>query len=337
MKIVLIRRLVQFSCVLMLFGAILIQPVHAEESDSLITTLTIELDDTGAIESIKTQLVEQKVDDTLYPGMKESIDIANSEIILEGLDISKIGTQDVLVHMTMKVSTLRTESLFNNIITEKIRINVVDTTAPVITLKYDHIKMDYEEILDPYEWIEEIHDNSHQEMVEIKADMSQVDNTNPGDYEITYSATDVNGNTGYATMQVTVKPKKVAYSNYGTSSDSISTMLELMNGKRAEYGLDALSLGDSNAQAAIGIRACEASSNVSHTRPDGRHYKTAFDDYDVSYSSPYEILTYSGSSVQDKFNWWMGSSGHRSIILRSSGTKVAIGYCGKMWAAIVYE
>lgn len=320
---------------LMLFATI--QPAHAEETNLPITILTVELDDIQAVDSIKSQLVDKKVDETMFPGMKANIDIANSEIKLEGLDITKLGQQDVMVHMTMKVSSIKTELLFNNVIQEKIKVEVVDTTAPTIALRYDHIRLEYEEELDPYEWIDAITDNSHQDMANISVDTSSLDISTPGEYEIYYSAEDVNGNVGYATLGVTVKKKKVAYSNYGASSDSITSMLNLMNNKRAEYGLDALSLGNSDAQAAIGVRACEAAANVSHTRPDGRHYKTAFDDYGVSYSKPYEILTYSGSSVQDKFNWWMSSSGHRAIILRSSGNKVAIGYCGKMWAAIVYN
>ncbi len=322
---------------LFLFTAFLTQPAAAEENEPEPVTLTVELEDVNAIHSIKAQLIELKVDETLYPELKENINIEESELILEGLDISKLGIQDVMVHFTMKVNTLKSDLLFNNVITEKIRIQVVDTTAPTIVLKYEHITMDFEEVLDPMEWIESILDNSREEMKEVQADMSSLDNTTPGDYQITYTATDVNGNTGKAILNVTVKPKKVAYSNYGTSSDSITAMLNLMNSKRAEAGLNPLSLGDANAQAAIGVRACEAAENVSHTRPDGRHYKTAFDDYGVTYSSPYEILTYSGSTVQDKFDWWMSSSSHRADILRASSTKVAIGYCGKMWAAIVYE
>ena len=77
-------------------------------------------------------------------------------------------------------------------------------------------------------------------------------------------------------------------------------MLNLINNARADAGLDPLSLGDENAQAAIGVRASEAAGYVSHKRPDGSHYKTAFDEYGVSYSHPLEILTYAGSTVQDK-------------------------------------
>lgn len=339
MKLLLTKGLILTFFGILAAGA-LIQPVLAEEDENESeenTILTVELNDAEAASAIKSQLVEKEIDETLYPGLKASIDIDNSEILLEGLDISKLGIQDVMVHLTMKQSPLKTSLLFNSVISEKLQIEVVDTTAPVITLKYEHIRMEYEEELDPMEWIEEVTDNSDINEVSVSADMSQLDNTVPGEYQIIYTATDASGNTSTAVMGVEVKQKKVAYSYYGSDADSITTMLQLMNNKRAEYGLSALTLGDENAQAAIGVRACEAATNVSHTRPDGRHYKTAFDDYGVSYSSPYEILTYSGSTVQDKFNWWMGSSSHRADILRSSSTKVAIGYCGKMWAAIIYE
>ena len=323
------------------------QPIYAEETllGTEPTTITIELGDMNAAETIKINLIDLKVDGKLFPDLKDHIDIEHSELKIEGLDISKLGIQEVMVHMTIKSSSItKNNLLFNNIITEKINIYVVDTTAPVITLKYPKIRLDFEEELNPDEWVESIVDNSNTDVISIDADISQLDIKTPGDYEVVYSAQDIHGNIGYATLHVTVKKKKVAPKTYTTtsssvtvSSDTIQSMLSMMNAARAENGLSALTLGDEKAQAAINVRACEAASYVSHRRPDGRHYKTAFDDYGVSYSHPYEILTYSGSTTTDKFNWWMGSSGHRAIVLRSNGTRVAIGYCGKMWATIVYN
>lgn len=311
--------------------------VLAEKNDEEFDLLTVELNDAEAVSSIKKQLIEDQYNTSNTVGLLNTIDIEASEIKLEGLDVSKLGSQDILVHMNVKNNPLASSLILNNLFSKKVRVQVIDTLAPNIELKYEHIYLDYKEELDPLEWIEEITDNDNIENILLDVDTSGLDITVAGDYKIIYQASDASGNTSQKTLLVTVKEEVKPYTYYGSNDDYINAMLSLINNARASYGLSAYSLGSEAAQKAVGVRACEAASYTSHTRPDGRHYKTAFDDYNVSYSSPYEVLTYAGTSVEDKFNWWMNSSGHRNILLRSSSSKIAIGYCGKMWAAIAYD
>lgn len=329
-----------FTKLLLCFGFVFIlfeTKVWAEENEEEFEILTVELNDAEAVSSIKKQLIEAQYSTDNTVGLLNSIDIEASEIKLDGLDVSKLGYQDILIHMNVKNNSLASSLMLNNLFSKKIRVQVIDTLAPNIELKYEHIYLDYKEELDPLEWIEEITDNDNIENILLDVDTSGLDITVAGDYKIIYQASDASGNTSQKTLLVTVKEEVKPYTYYGSNDDYIDAMLSLINNARASYGLSAYSLGSEAAQKAVGVRACEAASYTSHTRPDGRHYKTAFDDYNVSYSSPYEVLTYAGTSVEDKFNWWMNSSGHRNILLRSSSSKIAIGYCGKMWAAIAYD
>ncbi len=310
---------------------------HATETTDDLIELTVEINDVNAIYSIKEQLIDSSIDIQQDQSIKDEIDIVNSEITIDGLDITQLGTTTGQIHMSLKLKPLSSTLLAENTISTHVIFNVVDTTKPEITLKYSAIQLDFEEELNPYEWIKNTSDNSMNDLASVYAETSSLDNTTPGDYTVYYYAKDASGNTATTELKVTVKEEINASAYYGTDANLINDMLDLINSERSERGLSPLILGSENAQKAIGVRASEASGYVSHTRPDGQHYKTAFDEYGVTYSSPYEVLTYSGTTVQDKLDWWMGSPGHRDILMRATGTYIAIGYSGSMWAAIVYN
>lgn len=321
--------------------AALTSPIRAEgESEADVKpTIRLEINDLNAADKIKTALFQEaavSVPAEATTLMAPAADLTNAEIKIDQLDLSKLGPQDVMVHLTLNNSAA--QNSLQTTLSREVTLDIQDTTAPVIELKYPHIRLEYEEEWNPLDWVETVSDNSLEPL-----DIQQlwvenyVDASTSGEYEVYFSIADASGNVGSATLGVQVKEKPKPKSSGIVAGDAITSMLNLINNARADAGLDPLSLGDENAQAAIGVRASEAAGYVSHKRPDGSHYKTAFDEYGVSYSHPLEILTYSGSTVQDKFNWWMNSSGHRSIILSSSSTKIAIGYSGKMWAAIAYQ
>ncbi len=323
------RQCLQFALIILCLNYYSVN-INAEETSQPVTTIQVELNSDNVATEIITKLVDLKIKEA----NRKSIIIDQSELKIEGFDSTKLGIQDVTINLNLKTNGL---VLVDTVFSEKIKIEVVDTTAPEIILKYPKIKLDFEEELDPYEWVDHIIDNNVITALNLEVDTSSLDISTAGTYTVIYSTHDQSGNESSTEMTVEVKPKKVAYSYYGTNSTSISDMLIAINQVREDNGLSALELGDENAQAAAGVRACEAASNISHTRPDGSHYKTAFDDFGVTYAHPYEIMTYSGTSVADKLKWWMNSPGHKAIVLRKSGEKIAIGYCGKMWLAIVYN
>ena len=317
--------------------------VHADEvvTENKKPTIYLEINDIHAADKIKEVLVNEMLsglqNEKTTSIMTSPVDTSKADIKIDQLDLSKTGEQDVMIHLTLNNNDLQ-NSLFPQTISREVTLNIQDTTAPVIELKYPHIRLEYKEDWNPLEWVESVSDNSLEELhIENLWYENYVDNTESGEYEVYFYVTDQAGNTGAATLGVQVKEKPKPKTRGVVSGDAITSMLNLINNARADAGLNPLSLGDANAQAAVGVRASEAAGHVSHRRPDGSHYKTAFDEYGVSYSHPLEILTYAGTSVQDKFNWWMNSPGHRNIILSPSSTKIAIGYSGKMWAAIAYQ
>ena len=317
--------------------------VHAEEeiTENKKPAINLEINDIHAADKIKEVLVNEMLsgiqNENKTSIMTPVVDSSKAEIKIDQLDLSKLGQQEVMIHLTLNGNDLQS-SLLPQTISREVTLNIQDTTAPVIELKYPHIRLEYKEDWEPLEWVESVSDNSMDNMqIEHLWVENYVNTSESGEYEVYFSVADQSGNVGSATLGVQVKEKPKPKTRGVVSGDAITSMLNLMNNARADAGLNPLTLGDANAQAAVGVRAAEAAGHVSHRRPDGSHYKTAFDEYGVSYSHPLEILTYAGTSVQDKFNWWMNSPGHRNIILSPSSTKIAIGYSGKMWAAIAYQ
>jgi len=101
-------------------------------------------------------------------------------------------------------------------------------------------------------------------------------------------------------------------------------MRDAINAYRAESGLGELKLS-SRLCAIASCRGYEISQVWSHTRPDGRSYKTVLSDYGYG-GSAQELLVYvsgsgDGQSIVDK---WMSSDSHKDLLLGSYST-VGIG------------
>lgn len=99
---------------------------------------------------------------------------------------------------------------------------------------------------------------------------------------------------------------------------------DAINAYRAGEGLDELSIS-SRLCAIASCRGYEISQVWSHTRPDGRSYKTVLSDYGYGGSAK-ELLVYvsgsgDGAAIVDK---WMASDSHRELLMGSFST-VGIG------------
>lgn len=104
-----------------------------------------------------------------------------------------------------------------------------------------------------------------------------------------------------------------------------SGMRDAINGYRTEAGLSELSMS-SRLCAIASCRGYEISQVWSHTRPDGRSYKTVLSDYGYGGGSVKELLVYvsgsgDGAAIVDK---WMSSDSHRELLLGGYST-VGIG------------
>lgn len=298
-----------------------------------VQTVEVQINSMDNAELIKTSIIntlalENKTIDI------NSIDINNTTLTLDKLDTTTLG--DHLVNATINVKSLpNTLSVIDSSYCVKLNIRVVDNAAPVLELTQSHAVIKKDAEFNPWDYISFAFDNSHT-YPEITLEHN-VDVSTYGEYVVNYTAKDKSGNITNIDMPVTVSSNSYDLSNVTYNSDDIQYMLDLINEVRTSNGLNPYQLGDDLAQQAVAIRAQEAAGAISHTRPDGSHYKTAFDEIGVSYENhPLEILTYSGSTVEDKLNWWLNSSGHRSILMQPDYDYIALAYVGGLWCGIAY-
>lgn len=303
--------------------------VQNETNLNEIQTIEVEINSIENSELIKSSIINniETID-------INEIDLAKTTVNIDTIDTTVLG--DHIVNASINIqSNPSSLTLINTSQSLQLNIKVVDTIAPVVKATQDNIVITKDSEFNPWDYLEYTYDNSA-----VYPDVtieSNVDTTTAGDYEIKIIAKDQSLNTTEVVVPVKVNNAYVDISNVEYNGDDIQYMLDLINEQRAANGLHAFELGDDLAQQAVAIRAQEALGNVSHTRPNGSHYKTVFDELGVSYSNhPLEILTYAGSSVQDKLNWWMNSSGHRSILMDANATKIAIANASGMWCALVY-
>lgn len=94
---------------------------------------------------------------------------------------------------------------------------------------------------------------------------------------------------------------------------------------RVNHGLTALRIDATLCRLAY-VRACEASINWSHTRPDGRYCFTVFTDYNVpSGTHRGEILGRGRNLTASRLvDAWMNSEAHSAEILKTDFTTAGI-------------
>lgn len=297
-------------------------------------------------------------DDIKYVFEPKSLsnDVVLSELVSRDIDFSSLKKQTIHVDVTRYTESKDGKLPFDHI-QRSVSVQFIDTIAPEITLKKSTVSLDEGEEFDPSEYIESITDNSYDDL-DIVID-NPVDMDEPGTYIVTVTASDVSKNTSTKSFEVVVNEvieevveefvESVSVTSrtslslndpapvYVANGNNVSQTVSLINQHRAARGLHPLILGGPKEMSAIALRAKEASTFVSHSRPDGRYYPTAFTDLGLHHSNVIEVLTYAGNSPVDKVNWWMGSPGHRAALMRSDVTHIVIGDYGKMYAGIVYR
>ena len=123
------------------------------------------------------------------------------------------------------------------------------------------------------------------------------------------------------------EPPLYDISDYVTGSLEYA-IVDRINEYRLEAGLEELWL-DEYLCAIASCRSYEAGLVWSHTRPDGRDYRTVLDDYGYGGAAAGELLGYAtgdGAAIVDK---WMSSESHRNLLMGGSSTiGIGIYYAG---------
>ena len=307
--------------------------VYASEKNKAPLRIVLNLNDLSQMPKMKEALIHSLIDYTIYPELAGNIDLEASELKTASLNINQPGQQKSAVQLVIRTKRQLSEnSLFKGIISTMVEFDVQDLQAPELSFEANGLSRSINAELDPYQYLQ-VSDNSTDAVA--LSYVTNYDNQTPGEYFITYTATDSAGNSSSLTEKIFVSSQR--YTNYNTDASMIEEMFALINEYRASYNLAPFELAPANAQHALGVRACESQVFLSHDRPDGRHYKSTLNEYGVEYTSPYEVLAYAGTSALDNLNWWKNSPDHNARLLTKTSNTIAIGTCNGLWAAIVYS
>lgn len=102
-------------------------------------------------------------------------------------------------------------------------------------------------------------------------------------------------------------------------------VVELVNQERTKAGLNAVTLDQNIASAAL-VRAKEIETSFSHTRPNGSKFSTALTEQGVTFKGAGENNAWGQKSPEAVMQAWMNSEGHRANILNKNFTKIGVGY-----------
>ena len=89
-------------------------------------------------------------------------------------------------------------------------------------------------------------------------------------------------------------------------------VVELVNQERTKAGLNAVTLDQNIASAAL-VRAKEIETSFSHTRPNGSKFSTALTEQGVTFKGAGENIAWGQKSPEAVMQAWMNSEGHRAV------------------------
>jgi|GEM_PF-1948890 len=329
---------------------------ETSDSDNSIPVIEISMADENPLEKLKEQVISERARSGRLD--LSTVDMGASSIKVDHFDQTQQGLSQVNVSVNLVSvdkataemqedgTTVVQEPSISFSFTEPVTLRIKASDAPQILLSEDYISLTVGDTFDPNAYIGYTFDQSRV-LPAVKIE-NWVDTSKAGTYWCHYLAVNQAGRETSAYLRVDVKEEKKVKTSTGVDVDlsailaganvdgSVYGMLDAINAVRAENGLYAYSMADTAGLTAAAVRATEASYYLSHTRPDGTPYYTAFDEQGVGHGSMYECLVAYGSSIEANLGWWLSEPGHAAIILGSSGSTIAIGYANGIWSADVY-
>ncbi|OPJ59683.1 CAP domain-containing protein [Clostridium chromiireducens] len=135
-----------------------------------------------------------------------------------------------------------------------------------------------------------------------------------------------NASTSTSSVDIQGLPKLPTNYSISVQASAEQKILELMNAKRTEAGLQPLTMDNTLVQVARYKSNDMIQNNFfDHTNPDGTKWTNWLQDIGYKYTTTGENIAYNTSDPVELFNQWWNSPGHRANMMNSSYNKVGIG------------
>jgi surface antigen len=172
--------------------------------------IEVSIQDASPLETIKKSLIELKAstDDSID---LNAVDIAASQIDLQGFDRSASGIQTVTARLSLAESSEETADIKKSLgytFVQNATVKMVKSSAPQLKLKADSVTVNNGDTWNAASYISYINDDSG--ILPALIVEGNVDMSTDGDYYVTYTAIDIEGNKSEADLTVSVKtPEEV--------------------------------------------------------------------------------------------------------------------------------
>ena len=172
--------------------------------------IEVSIQDASPLETIKKSLIELKAstDDSID---LNAVDIAASQIDLQGFDRSATGIQNVTARLSLAESSEETADVKKSLgytFVQNATVKMVKSSAPQLKLKADSVTVNNGDTWNAASYISYINDDSG--ILPALIVEGNVDMSTDGDYYVTYTAIDIEGNKSEADLKVSVKtPEEV--------------------------------------------------------------------------------------------------------------------------------
>lgn len=198
-------------------AAVLEEEVVETYNEKETAAIDVNYGDDSALVGVAKDILQEKVN---HVQEAQPVVLANGEEAYEigdyivSIVIPYVTNEDATITIESKevyedaiVKTLQDEDLIKEQ-TYKVKVNYVDTTAPVLTLSTTAVEIDDTESLNATDYVASITDNYDGIMADytVEGDITRLDDEYlaPGDYTLVYRATDSHGNVGEASLVVSV-------------------------------------------------------------------------------------------------------------------------------------
>ncbi len=172
--------------------------------------IEVSIQDASPLETIKKSLIELKAstDDSID---LNAIDIAQSQIDLQGFDRSAKGIQTVTARLSLTEGSDESAGITKSLgytFIQNATVKMVSSDAPQLKLKADAVTVNNGDTWNSSSYISYINDDSG--ILPALIVEGNVDMSTDGDYYVSYTAIDIEGNKTKADLKVSVKtPEEV--------------------------------------------------------------------------------------------------------------------------------